>query len=132
MARKHTTCRGYALSRWLLNAVLFLSLLVSSELAQQPQHFQTYHTELALPARGATRGTATYLASYRHTDVKKVDNSFLLNSFFHTRLHYCLLLKTKLTNARLIVPAVSIEVRYLHFQSALSASDADLFHSLRG
>lgn len=132
MARKRTTSRRHSIARWLLNATLFINLLLSSEPTQQPQYFQSYHTELALPARGVSRNTVAYLESYCHADVKEIDKSYSLNSFIHSQLHYSSFLSNKLKNARLIVPPILVAIRYLQFQSTLSGSDEDLFFSLRG
>lgn len=128
MVRKRTTSRGHAIARWLSNAALFLSFLLSPELTQRPQHFQSYQTELALPVREASRNMVAYPRSYCRTDVKEIDS---LNSFVYIQLHHSSSFSAKLKNARLIVSPVPT-VRYLQFQSTLSGSDEDLFLSLKG
>lgn len=132
MVRKRITSRSYTISRWLLNALLFICLLLSSELSQQPQHFQSYHTELALTARETSTTTVTYPRSSYNTDGKEIDKSCSISSFIHSQLHYSSCLSTKLKNGPLVVRPILVAIHYLQFQSTLPGSDEDLFLSSRG
>jgi hypothetical protein len=132
MVRKRRTFRGHDIAQWLLNTALFVSLLLSSELTQQPQYAQSYQTELVLLSSEASNNTVARPGSYYPTDEKESDKRCSLYPFVHIQLHYASCLKAKLKNDRLIVPPVPIAVRYLQFQSTLPTFDEDHFVSLGG
>lgn len=135
MVRKRTRFWGYVMAQWLLNAAFFLSFLSSSESTQQPQLFQCYHTELAIPVREASATIVAYPEFCRGTGVNENYKPFsadLFDSFKHIQLHHSSATWVKLKNVRLRVSPVFNAVRYVQDQSCVSTFDEDHFISLKG